>query len=176
MVPGQGKTGHRGSSRGATRSERDGKGQRAYFGNGTPKRTCSHIRGPRPRPPEHPFSSPARRQVWLSACRAPIVIKTLDAPCALVTAGSPVPRPGRIHQRSLTPSCGGHAPTAERIVGPARMIVESLTPRPGIREHNRSSTSLQALVTHFRLSPDSRHIAASHRSTTNRLNAAGRGG
>jgi hypothetical protein len=49
-------------------------------------------------------------------------------------------------------------------VGPARMIVESLTPRPGIREHNRSSTSLQALVTHFRLSPDSRHIAASQRS------------
>jgi hypothetical protein len=42
-----------------------------------------------------------------------------------------------IHQRRLTPSCGGHAPTAERTVGPARMIVESLTPRPGIREHNR---------------------------------------
>ena len=42
-----------------------------------------------------------------------------------------------IRQRRLTPSCGGHAPTAERTVGPARMIVESLTPRPGIREHNR---------------------------------------
>jgi hypothetical protein len=41
-----------------------------------------------------------------------------------------------IRQRRLTPSCGGHAPTAERTVGPARMIVESLTPRPGIREHN----------------------------------------
>src|SRR5262245_30703709 len=39
-----------------------------------------------------------------------------------------------IHQRRLTPSCGGHAPTAERTVGPARMIVESLTPRSGIRE------------------------------------------
>ena len=26
-----------------------------------------------------------------------------------------------IHQRRLTPSCGGHAPTAERTVGPARM-------------------------------------------------------
>ena len=42
-----------------------------------------------------------------------------------------------IHQRRLTPSCGGHAPTAERTVGPARMIVESLTPRPGIREQHR---------------------------------------
>ena len=37
----------------------------------------------------------------------------------------------------LTPSCGGRAPTAERTVSPARMIVESLTLRPGIREQNR---------------------------------------
>src|SRR6185295_5312225 len=37
-------------------------------------------------------------------------------------------------QRHLTPSCGGFTPTAERTVDPARMIVESLTPRPGIRE------------------------------------------
>jgi hypothetical protein len=42
-----------------------------------------------------------------------------------------------IRQRRLTPSCGEHASTAERTVGPARMIVESLTPRPGIREQNR---------------------------------------
>ena len=42
-----------------------------------------------------------------------------------------------IHQRRLTPSCGGHAPTAERTVGPARTVAESLTPKPGIREHNR---------------------------------------
>ena len=41
-----------------------------------------------------------------------------------------------IHQRHLTPSCGGHAPTAERTLGPARMIAESLTPKPGIREQN----------------------------------------
>src|SRR5262249_32985888 len=34
-----------------------------------------------------------------------------------------------VHQRRLTPSCG-----AERTVGPARMIAESLTPKPGIRE------------------------------------------
>src|SRR6516162_138195 len=37
-------------------------------------------------------------------------------------------------QRHLTPSCGGLTPTAERTVGPARTIAESLTPRPGIRE------------------------------------------
>jgi len=42
-----------------------------------------------------------------------------------------------IRQRRLTPSCGGHAPTAKRTVGPARIAVESLTPRPGIREQNR---------------------------------------
>jgi hypothetical protein len=47
-----------------------------------------------------------------------------------------------VRQRRLTPSCGGHAPTAERTVGPARMIVESLTPRPGIREHNRSEADM----------------------------------
>src|SRR5580700_6890245 len=48
-----------------------------------------------------------------------------------------------VRQRRLTPSCGGHAPTAERTVGPARMIVESLTPRPGIREQNRPQASLR---------------------------------
>jgi hypothetical protein len=36
----------------------------------------------------------------------------------------------------LTPSCGGRAPAAERTVGPATMIAESLTPKPGIREKN----------------------------------------
>jgi Transposase IS116/IS110/IS902 family len=35
-----------------------------------------------------------------------------------------------IHQRHLTPSCGGHALTAERTLHPARMLTESLTPRP----------------------------------------------
>src|SRR5579864_9572495 len=49
-----------------------------------------------------------------------------------------------IHQRRLTPSCGGHAPTAERTVSPARMIVESLTPRPGIREQSRSGSVVLA--------------------------------
>jgi hypothetical protein len=45
-----------------------------------------------------------------------------------------------VHQRRLTPSCGGQAPTAERTVGPARMIAESLTQKPGIREHNRGQS------------------------------------
>ena len=35
-----------------------------------------------------------------------------------------------IHQRHLTPLCGGRAPTAERTLAPARMVSESLTPRP----------------------------------------------
>jgi hypothetical protein len=46
-------------------------------------------------------------------------------------------------QRHLTPSCGGFTPTAERTVGPARMIVESLTARPGIREQNRGKTGVR---------------------------------
>jgi hypothetical protein len=35
-----------------------------------------------------------------------------------------------IHQRHPTPSCGGHVPTAERTLDPARMLTESLTPGP----------------------------------------------
>ena len=35
-----------------------------------------------------------------------------------------------IHQRHPTPSCGGHVPTAERTLDPARIFTESLTPRP----------------------------------------------
>jgi len=46
-----------------------------------------------------------------------------------------------IHQRRPTPSCGGQAPTAERTVGPARTIAESLTSKPGIREHYRHITT-----------------------------------
>src|SRR6516164_726997 len=44
-------------------------------------------------------------------------------------------------QRHLTPSCGGLTPAAERTVGPARTIAESLTPRPGIREQNLPKAS-----------------------------------
>src|SRR3954463_10584726 len=49
-------------------------------------------------------------------------------------------------QRHLTPSCGGFTPTAERTVGPARMIVESLTARPGIREQYRPLADSFVLV------------------------------
>ena len=51
-----------------------------------------------------------------------------------------------IHQRHLTPSCGGRAPTAERTVGPARMIVESLTPGAGIREQQRPQADIWLFV------------------------------
>jgi hypothetical protein len=40
--------------------------------------------------------------------------------------------------------------TAERTVGPARMIAESLTPKPGIREHNRHECDLRAAPTNVR--------------------------
>src|SRR5262249_30322945 len=57
-----------------------------------------------------------------------------------------------IHPRRLTPSCGGQAPTAERTVGPARMIAESLTPKPGIREQYRHEADMsnQARDVRFR--------------------------
>src|SRR5207245_689377 len=63
----------------------------------------------------------------MAVVRSPDFLRALIRETALATL---------IHQRRLTPSCGGHAPTAERTVGPARMIAESLTPKPGIREHN----------------------------------------
>src|SRR5258708_21031047 len=53
-----------------------------------------------------------------------------------------------IHQRRLTPSCGGQAPTAERTVGPARMIAESLTPKPGIREQYRHKADKSRQLAH----------------------------
>src|SRR5258707_14823073 len=37
-----------------------------------------------------------------------------------------------------SPTCGGHAPTAERTLHPARMLTESLTPRPEL-ENVRSA-------------------------------------
>src|SRR6516165_6156387 len=62
-----------------------------------------------------------------------------------------------IHQRRLTPSCGGQAPTAERTVGPARMIAESLTPKPGIREHNRHEADISRQACACPLSERSGH-------------------
>src|SRR5258705_7460920 len=63
----------------------------------------------------------------MAVVRSPDFLRALIRETALATL---------IHQRRLTPSCGGQAPTAERTVGPARMIAESLTPKPGIREQN----------------------------------------
>src|SRR5437868_1343588 len=53
-------------------------------------------------------------------------------------------------QRHLTPSCGGFTPTAKRTVGPARMIVESLTARPGIREQYRHLGDIKGSPTNVR--------------------------
>src|SRR5438034_11198495 len=64
----------------------------------------------------------------MAVVRSPDFLRALIRETALATL---------IHQRRLTPSCGGHAPTAERTVGPARMIAESLTSKPGIREQYR---------------------------------------
>jgi hypothetical protein len=44
-----------------------------------------------------------------------------------------------IRQRHLTPSCGGHAPTAERTMDPARIFTESLTPRPELENSQGQS-------------------------------------
>src|SRR5437870_705016 len=69
----------------------------------------------------------------MAVVRSPDFLRALIRETALATL---------IHQRRLTPSCGGQAPTAERTVGPARMIAESLTPKPGIREQNRCKADL----------------------------------
>src|SRR5262249_13172344 len=47
-----------------------------------------------------------------------------------------------IHQRRLTPSCGGLAPTAERTMDPARIFTESLTPRPELYQTAETLTHL----------------------------------
>src|SRR2546429_5142012 len=72
----------------------------------------------------------------MAVVRSPDFLRALIRETALATL---------IHQRRLTPSCGGHAPTAERTVGPARMIAESLTPKPGIREHNLPEADSQKI-------------------------------
>src|SRR5215831_7116956 len=48
-----------------------------------------------------------------------------------------------IHQRHLTPSCGGLAPTAERTMDPARILMESLTPRPELENSQGQSRFLE---------------------------------
>src|SRR6476660_1328199 len=61
-------------------------------------------------------------------------------------------------QRHLTPSCGGLTPTAERTVGPARISLESLTPRPGIREQYRHMLPRTCATAHPQLVRDPRCI------------------
>ena len=52
-----------------------------------------------------------------------------------------------IHQRHLTPSCGGHAPTAERTLNPARMSRHGeLDPTPGIREQPRPKPDVATII------------------------------
>src|SRR6476469_7821245 len=63
----------------------------------------------------------------MAVVRSPDFLRALIRETALATL---------IHQRRLTPSCEGQAPTAQRTVGPARIFAESLTPKPGIREQN----------------------------------------
>src|ERR1700746_818795 len=57
----------------------------------------------------------------LALVRSPLALRCSKEQSALHTL---------IRQRHLTPSCGGHAPTAERTMDPARIFTESLTPRP----------------------------------------------
>src|SRR5262249_54572738 len=83
----------------------------------------------------------------MTVVRSPDTWRALERVTALSTL---------IRQRHLTPSCGGHAPTAERTVGPARIGLENLTPRPGIREQHRSKAALGATRGHFRLATISR--------------------
>src|SRR5438132_9508811 len=94
----------------------------------------------------------------MAVVRSPDFLRALIRETALATL---------IHQRSLTPSCGGHAPTAERTVGPARMIAESLTPKPGIREHNLpqpdSCTSAKGIAWSTRHRPQVAAVTRSHR-------------
>src|SRR5271168_1318108 len=53
-----------------------------------------------------------------------------------------------IRHRHLTPSCGGHVPTAERTLDPARMFLENLTPSPELENnqgHEQSSSRARAV-------------------------------
>jgi hypothetical protein len=55
-----------------------------------------------------------------------------------------------LHHRHLTPSCGRHAPTAERTLDPARIIGRELDPRPGIREQPGSTPVIENSEPNFR--------------------------
>src|SRR3974390_1937989 len=61
-----------------------------------------------------------------------------------------------IRRRHLTPLCGGHAPTAERTMNPARMFLESLDRRPGIREQPGSVADIRQASPDVRSPPRKR--------------------
>jgi len=65
-----------------------------------------------------------------------------------------------IRQRHPTPSCGGHAPTAERTMNPARMCLESLDLRPGIREQPGSLAEVSPPKRRVRSNLESRRQTA----------------
>src|SRR5262252_1772745 len=58
-----------------------------------------------------------------------------------------------IHQRHLTPSCIGQAPTAERTLDPARMFTESLTPRPELENSQGQKLKGSKRAHHVRFAP-----------------------
>src|SRR5216684_3360783 len=92
---------------------------------------------------EFPHTSGRRRPCRdVAVVRSPLALRCSTEQNALHTL---------IHQRHLTPSCGGHAPTAERTLDPARMIRRELDPRPGIREQPGSNSALGRYPPHFRL-------------------------
>src|SRR5205814_6064494 len=110
----------------------------------------------------------------MAVVRSPDFLRALIRETALATL---------IHQRRLTPSCGGQAPTAERTVGPARMIAESLTPKPGIREHNRPGGDVAEHSPALRsrecgdcarpAQPRSRRVENAHRPRRSRVRCVG---
>jgi transposase len=55
----------------------------------------------------------------------PVHVKTLQRPTTIATLNC---------HRHLTPSCEGHDAYRGENSGPARMITENLTPKPGIRD------------------------------------------
>ena len=58
-----------------------------------------------------------------------------------------------IHQRHLTPSFGGHVPTAKRTLDPARMFTESLTPGPELENSLGHELPIQAAENKVRFHP-----------------------
>src|SRR5438034_7588553 len=88
----------------------------------------------------------------LAVVRSPLALRCSTEQNALHTL---------IHQRHLTPSCGGHAPTAERTLDPARMITRELDPKPGIREQPGSIASFWARSYLDRFTPMTRHCRRS---------------